>query len=46
MQTIQLQPGNYTIVFRAKYVNKSFYTIEKKFTIESNKNTTINLNFR
>ena len=29
MQTIQLQPGNYTIVFRAKYVNKSFYTIEK-----------------
>jgi Ca-activated chloride channel family protein len=46
MQTIQLQPGDYTIVFRAKYVNKSIYTIEKNFTIESNKNTTINLNFR
>ena len=46
MQTIQLQPGDYTIVFRAKYVNKSIYTIEKNFTIESNKNTTVNLNFR
>ncbi len=33
-ETLYLQPGSYTIVFRSKYSNKASYTIEKEFKIE------------
>jgi Ca-activated chloride channel family protein len=33
-ESLVLQPGNYRAIFRSKYLSQSFYTIEKKFTIE------------
>jgi len=39
----QLQPGNYTIVYRQKQQRSTTYTIEKSFRIISNKTTPINL---
>ena len=42
-QILYLLPGNYRVVFRSRYVLRAFYTVEKKFTIESGKTTKINL---
>lgn len=42
-ETYMLQPGNYVVVFRAKYQNKSMFTMEKSFTIESGITTKINV---
>jgi Ca-activated chloride channel family protein len=45
-QTIQnfyLQPGNYRVEFRARSRKESAYTIEKKFTIATDKSVTVNL---
>jgi Ca-activated chloride channel family protein len=39
---IQLQPGNYRLVYRQKSLRSSSYTIDKDFRIYSNKTTTIN----
>jgi Ca-activated chloride channel family protein len=33
-ESLVLQPGNYRIVFRSKYLSQTLYTIEKKFKIE------------
>lgn len=41
-----LMPGNYLAVFRAKHHNRSFYTVERNFTIESGKTTRISLSTR
>lgn len=34
-ESIRLLPGTYRVVFRPKHSKKSFYTIDKKFNIES-----------
>ncbi len=34
-ESLILQPGNYRVVFRSKFANRSFYTIEKQFKVES-----------
>lgn len=41
LQTFYLQPGNYVATWRAKSLRGSIYTIERKFTIRSNTQTTI-----
>ncbi len=41
-----LLPGQYMLVFRARYHNRSFYTQERSFTIESLKTTRIHLSTR
>lgn len=40
---VYLQPGNYRIVYRQKQLRSTTYTVEKKFKIQSNKTTSINL---
>lgn len=40
---IQLMPGNYRIVYRPQYSRRSFYTIEKRFKIESGKSSVLRL---
>ena len=42
-ETIILQPGNYRIVFRSKFSNKSLYTYEKTFKIISGKSISLKL---
>jgi Ca-activated chloride channel family protein len=45
-QTIQnfyLQPGRYRIEFRSRNRKESAYTVEKKFTIDTDKSVTVNL---
>jgi Ca-activated chloride channel family protein len=42
-ETLIIQPGHYVIVYRSKFHNRSFYTIEKAFEVESNKSSRINL---
>jgi Ca-activated chloride channel family protein len=39
--SLQLQPGNYRMVYRPKALKSSTYTLEKDFRILSNKTTTI-----
>jgi Ca-activated chloride channel family protein len=41
IQTFHLQPGNYVGTWRAKALRGSIYTVEKKFTIRSDNQTTI-----
>ncbi|MBA2613731.1 MAG: VWA domain-containing protein [Bacteroidetes bacterium] len=41
LQTYYLQPGNYVSTWRAKALKGSIYTVEKKFTITSDNQTTI-----
>lgn len=40
---LELQPGDYLFVHRGKNVNRSFYTVEKEFTIKSGKSTIVQL---
>jgi Ca-activated chloride channel family protein len=40
-QTFYLQPGNYVGTWRAKSLRGSIYTIEKKFTVSSDTQTTV-----
>ncbi|MFC2101123.1 VWA domain-containing protein, partial [Bacteroidota bacterium] len=42
-ESLILQPGRYRVVFRSKYANKSVYTIERIFDIESGKTSRIHL---
>lgn len=39
--SVQLQPGNYRLVYRQKALKSSSYTIDKDFRIVSNKTTTL-----
>lgn len=43
IQTYYLQPGNYKIEWRSKSLKGSIYTIEKKFTIQSDTQTNVDL---
>ncbi len=42
-ESLYLQPGNYRLVFRSKYVMQSATTVEKEFEIKSEKTTRIKL---
>lgn len=42
-QSIELQPGDYTYVYRGKSTQRAFYTVEKDFTIKSGKSTIVQL---
>jgi hypothetical protein len=42
-KSIQLQPGNYTYIYRGKSADRAFYTVEKDFTIKSGKSTILQL---
>ena len=42
-ETLYLLPGKYRIVFRSKFADKSIYTIEKSFKIESGSNIRVNV---
>ncbi|NTW32396.1 MAG: VWA domain-containing protein [Bacteroidetes bacterium] len=42
-ESLVLQPGKYRVVFRSKYLNKSAYTVEKSFSIQSNSSVTVKL---
>ncbi len=42
-QTFYLQPGNYVVTWRARSLKGSIYTVEKKFTIVSDMQTTVEL---
>jgi Ca-activated chloride channel family protein len=42
-ETIVLQPGNYKAVFRAKYSKRSFFSVERDFTVESSKSVNVKL---
>ncbi len=43
VEQVAIQPGNYIIVYRAKYSHSSHNTQEKEFEIHSGKSITINL---
>ena len=42
-ETLYLQPGNYRVVFRSKYANRTFYTIEKSFEVKSGQTINVRL---
>ena len=42
-QEFNLQPGTYHVTFRGKSLKQSIYTIEKKFTVKSNQQLTVDL---
>lgn len=42
-QEFYLQPGKYILAWRSKKLKSSIYTIEKKFTIQSDKSVTLEL---
>ena len=42
-ETLYLQPGNYRVVFRSKYSNRSSYTVEKKFVVQQGQTTHVKI---
>jgi len=42
-ESLVLQPGQYRVIFRSKYMNQSFYTIDRPFIIESGSTTNLKL---
>ncbi len=42
-ETLYLLPGKYRVIFRSKFVTRSFYTIEKVFKVESGATVRVNL---
>jgi Ca-activated chloride channel homolog len=42
-ETIVIQPGQYRVIYRSKFVSRSFYTVEKRFTVESGKTVNVRL---
>ncbi|MFU8845112.1 MAG: vWA domain-containing protein [Bacteroidales bacterium] len=42
-ETIVLQPGKYRVIYRSKFVNRSFYTVEQRFTVESGKTVNVRI---
>ncbi len=45
-EILMLLPGTYLAVFRARHHHRSFYTVEKYFTVESLKSIRVNLSTR
>jgi len=45
-EMLMLLPGTYLVVFKGRHHNRSFYTQERSFTIESLKTTRVNLSTR
>ncbi len=43
-ETLHLQPGRYTIVYRARNAKETLYTIEKHFQVNSGRSTALRLN--
>jgi Ca-activated chloride channel family protein len=42
-ESLVLMPGNYRVVFRSRYLEKSVYTVEKEFEIKSGTTTNVRL---
>ena len=42
-QSVELQPGTYTYIFRGESADRAFYTVEKDFTIKSGKSVILRL---
>ena len=42
-ETIVIQPGKYRVIYRSKFVSRSFYTVEQRFTVESGKTVNVRL---
>lgn len=42
-ETLYLLPGKYRVVFRSKFADRSIYTLEKSFKIESGSNIRVNV---
>lgn len=42
-ESLILQPGNYRVVFRARYADRAAYTIEKSFRVTSGKTTNVKI---
>ena len=42
-ETLILQPGQYIAIFRARFADKSIYTVERKFRITSGRTTNIKI---
>lgn len=42
-ESVYLQPGKYKIVFRSKFANRAYYTVEKFFDIESGTTTRVKI---
>ncbi len=42
-ESLYLQPGDYRIVFRPRYAKQSVFSIDKEFSIQSDKTTRIKL---
>ena len=42
-ETIHLQPGNYRVVLRSRFIHRASATMDRTFTIESGKTTTVRL---
>ncbi|GAB4319846.1 MAG: hypothetical protein Kow00127_12090 [Bacteroidales bacterium] len=42
-ETLALQPGSYRAIFRPRASNRSFYTVEQRFTVESGKSVSVKL---
>ena len=42
-ESLVLMPGNYIVVFRSRYLEKSIYTLEKEFEVKSGITTNIRL---
>jgi Ca-activated chloride channel family protein len=42
-ESLILLPGDYRAVFRSKYMNRSFYTVERRFTVKSGTTTNVRL---
>jgi Ca-activated chloride channel family protein len=43
IETINLQPGRYRVVLRSRFIHRSSATMERIFTVESGKTTTVKL---
>lgn len=42
-ETLILQPGQYRVVFRAKYIDKSIFTVEQQFRVNSGRTTNVKI---
>ena len=42
-ETLNMLPGNYTVIYRSKTARRSIYTVEKKFKVESGRTIKVDL---
>ncbi len=42
-ETLILQPGKYKVVFRAKYIDKTIFTVEQQFRVNSGRTTNVKI---